>query len=245
MESCKYCKEPVSGDYCASCGQPVRLEKIDRRYVMNEIADVLNVNNRMIYTIKCLVINPGNSVRQYITADRSRFVKPISFVFINALIYTFVHYLFPLSIEDIIPQMEVEVEEIEKTVFKWTQENSGYVTLLTGLFMAFGIKIFFRKAGYNLSETFMLLCFLFGLTLLFDVVFLLLQKITGLNLTQVFTIVETLYITWAVGQFFDGKKAVSYIKAFLSFFFGLLMFMLVSGIISIIFFTALELINEQ
>ena len=241
MESCRYCGGAVSGDYCASCGQPVKLKKIDRRYILNEIADVLNVNNRMIYTIKSLVTNPGNNVRQYIKEDRSRFVRPISFVFINALIYTLVHYLFPLSIEDIMPQMEVE--EMERSVFKWTQENSGYMTLLIGLFMAFGIKIFFRKAGYNLYEIFMFLCFVFGLTLLFDVVFIVLQKITGLNLTQVFTIVETIYITWAVGKFFDGKKVVSYIKAFLSFLFALLMLILVPGIISLIVFTVINLIN--
>jgi len=242
MERCKYCGGAVNGDYCSDCGQPVKLKKIDRRYVFNEIADVLNVNNRMIYTIKRLITSPGNSVRQYITEDRSRFVKPISFVFINALIYTLVHSLFPIGIEDIIPQMDVS--DVEHNIYKWTQENSGYMTLLIGLFMAFGIKIFFRKAGYNLYETFILLCFVFGLTLLFDVVFIFLQKITGLNLTQVFTIAETLYITWAVGQFFDDKKAVSYIKALLSFLFALLMLILASGVISVIIFTAIDLISK-
>jgi len=243
MESCRYCGGAVNGEYCSDCGQPVKLKKIDWRYVLNEIADVLNVNNRMIYTIKCLLTSPGNSVRQYITEDRNHFVKPISFVFINALIYTLVLYLFPLGIEDIIPQMEVE--DMERSISKWILENSGYTTLLIGLFMAFGIKFFFRKAVYNLAETFILLCFVYGITLLFDVVILVLQKITGLNFIQVFPVFEMIYITWAVGQFFDGKKAISYIKALLSYLLGFVILMLVSGIIAIIFFTVIGLINEE
>ena len=243
MDSCKYCNEPVSGNFCPNCGQPVKLKKIDRRYVIHEITDVFNVNNKMFFTVKSLLTNPGESVKHYIAENRSPFVRPVSFVFINSLIYTLVHYLFPIEIEGIIPQ--VEIGDIERLIFKWIQENSGYVTLLIGFFMAFGTKIFFRKSGYNLYESFMLLSFVFGVTLLFDSIFVILQKITGLNLTQVFTIVETIYITWAVGQYFDGKKAVNYIKALLSYLFGLLMILIVSVIISFIIFTVIDFINKQ
>jgi len=225
MESCKFCGEPVNGDYCSDCGQSVKIKKIDRRYLFNEIADVLNLNRRMFYTIKQLLINPGNSIRHYITEDRSRFVKPISFVFINSLIFTLVLLISPIDINVYIQEMadlETTQSEVTFLINKWVFENSGYVTLITGLFTAFGIKLFFRKAGYNLYEIFTLLCFMSGLLLLVESLFILFQSVTQWNLLRIMFVIEPLFITWTVGQFFDGKKAMSYIKALLSYLFGFL-----------------------
>ena len=233
MNSCKNCKEPIYGNYCSNCGQSAEIKKINARYILNEIADVLFVNRGMFDTIKDLLIKPGISIRSYITEDRSRFVRPISFVVVTSLIYTIIHYFFPLGLEDLVSQFG-ENNQVSVDVTKWAQENSGYTNLFVGLFMAFGIKLFFRKAGYNLSEIYVLICYVFGLTTLFDAVGSIFQAITHWNLFNFLFITESIYITWAVGQFFDGKKVASYIKAFLSFFLGLLILSFLSALVGII-----------
>jgi len=235
MENCKYCNEPVGGMYCTNCGQPVKLKKIDRRYVLNEIADVFNVNNRMFFTIKSLLTNPGNSVKHYITEDRSQLVRPISFIFINSLIFTLIHYFCPIDINEFILQTEgLEAADLEltKAMSTWIFENTGYLTLLSGLFTAFGVKIFFRKAGYNLYEIFTLLCFVCGLLLLFESLLVFLEAVTPWHMLQIMFVIEPLFITWAVGQFFDSRKAMSYVKALLSYLFGFLIltFLLISAV---------------
>jgi len=232
MNICKNCNEPINGNYCANCGQSAEIKKINRRYIFTEIADVLLVNREMFGTVKNLLIKPGISIRRYITEDRSRFVRPISFVVVTSLIYTIVNYFFPLGLENFVSQFG-DNNQASVDITKWAQENSGYTNLFVGLFMAFGIKLFFRKAGYNLSEIYVLICYVFGLTTLFDAVGSIFQAITHLNLFNFLFVTESIYITWAVGQFFHEKKVASYIKAFLSFFFGLLILSFLSALVGI------------
>jgi hypothetical protein len=205
----------------------------------NEIANVLFVNRGMFYTIKNLLTNPGISVRHYITEDRSRFVRPISFIVVTSLIYTIVTYFFPSGVEDYVSQFSSTEDGLEKMnqvlldITKWTQEYSGYTNLFIGFFMAFGIKLFFRKAGYNLSEIYVLLCYVFGLTTLVDAAGSIFQAIIHLNLISILFVVETIYITWAVGQFFNEKKITSYSKALLSFLFGFTLLSLLLAFVAI------------
>jgi hypothetical protein len=152
-----------------------------------------------------------------------------------------------LGLKDLAPQTEeLEIanlidEDITNQIFIWIQDNTGYLTLFIGLFMTFGIKLFFRKAGYTFFEIFTLMCFVFGLTSLSDSVVTVFQSVTKLKIIQALIFVETFYITYAVGQFFDRKRAVSFIKAFLSYVFGYLMIILLIAVISG-FFVVLNLI---
>jgi len=232
MNICKNCNEPINGNYCSNCGQSAEIKKINRQYIFTEIADVLLVNRGMFDTIKNLLIKPGISIRHYITEDRRRFVKPISFVVVTSLIYTIVNYFFSLDIENFVSQFG-ENNQASVDIAKWALENSGYVNLFVGLFMAFGIKLFFRKDGYNLSEIYVLICYVFGLTSLFDAVGAIFQAVTHLNLLNFLFVSESIFITWAVGQFFHEKKATSYIKAFLSYFCGLLILIFLSALVGI------------
>ncbi|WP_291528190.1 DUF3667 domain-containing protein [Bacteroides sp. UBA939] len=226
MNTCKNCNEPVNENHGSNHGQPTEIEKINRRYILNEIADVLFVNSGMFYTIKSLLTNPGTSIRRYITEDRSRLIRPISFIVVTSLIYTIISYFFPLDVENYVTSygdISNGQKEMNRTILaitKWTQENTGYTNLLIGFFMAFGVKVCFRKAGYNLSEIYVLLCYVFGLTTLIDTASLIFQAATHLNLMNFLLVIDMVYITWATGQFFNEKKAASYIKALLSFILG-------------------------
>jgi len=215
MNSCKNCNNPVTGNYCSNCGQPVKLQRIDRHYIIQEIGEFLFANKGMIYTIKKVLINPGGSVRQFITEDRYRFVKPITFLFATSLIYTLVCYLFHIGAKDFyVQQSEIEFPTV--TLFiQWMIEYQGYTSIISGFFIAFLVKLFFRKSGYNIFEIFILLCFISGMAALFSSVVVILQSVTHLRLMQISALISTIYYAWAIGQFFD-KKAVSYIKAFIA-----------------------------
>ena len=229
MNSCKNCNEPVHGNYCSNCGRPAKLKRIDKHYIFQEIGDFLFANRGMVYTIKKILTRPGESIRQFLTEDRYRFVKPVTFLFITALLYALLSNLFHIKTSSYDGP-----EGMVNLMVNWLIEHPGYLNITVGLFVAFWAKIFFRKAGYNLFEIFILFCFVFGITTLFDSVVIMIQGITHLKLIQISMSIGAIYATWATGQFFGRKKVASYIKAFLSYIFGLLSFGILIAIVAFI-----------
>ena len=224
MNICKNCNEPVNGNYCSNCGQPTKLKRIDMHYIIQETGDFLFANKGMVYTIKKVVISPGDSIRRFITEDRYRFVKPITFLFITSLVYTLACHFFHIKPEDFYMQKsEIELPTVDLFI-SWMTEYQGYAGIISGLFIALWVKLFYRKSGYNIFEIFILLCFLSGISSLFFSVVVILQGLTHLRLIHISTLIMIFYHTWAIGQFFDKKKAKSYVKAFISYILGLLIF---------------------
>ncbi|MCL2073022.1 MAG: DUF3667 domain-containing protein [Marinilabiliaceae bacterium] len=235
MISCKKCNEQVIGNYCSNCGYPSKLKKIDGQYLINEIVDFFFASRGMLYTINKMLLNPGDSVRRFITEDRYRFVKPITFVVITSLIYTLVNYIFNISANDYYQQSDELVGSTAGLIINWMLiEYVGYANLITGFFVAFCVKLCFKKASYNIYEIFILLCFVTGITNLFISIAAIIQGITHISLIQISTYIGIFYFTWAIGQFFDRKKAKSYIKALLSFILGSFIFGILIGIVGTI-----------
>jgi len=236
MNSCKNCNESINGNYCSNCGQPVILKKIDRAYVIHEIKDALFSDRGFFYTTKQLFLRPGASVRHYITEDRSRYVKPVTYLIITALIYTLASHFFNIDF-----LTHFEIFEIQDTpaptmnrINRWMMDNMGYSGLITELYMAFWIRLFFRKSDYNLYEIFILLCYVSGIQLLFHSMALIPQAFIYSDSLNVSACIATIYSFWAIGQFFDGKKTKNYLKAILSFIVGSLIIVLISMIGSIV-----------
>jgi RNA polymerase subunit RPABC4/transcription elongation factor Spt4 len=224
MNTCRNCNEAVNWNYCPNCGQPAKLKRIDGNYIIHEIKDFLLANKGMMYTIKRVLISPGDSVRHFLTEDRYRFVKPITFLFITSLIFTLVCHFFHFAAEDFyLQQPEIEIPTTNLLI-NWIIDYQGYASIIIGLFLAFFVKLFFRKSKSNLFEIFILLCFISGITSLFSSVIFILQGLTGISLTNTSVLITMIYSVWAIGQFFDKRKAASYIKAFLSCVLGFLIF---------------------
>ena len=237
MNICKSCSEPINGNYCSNCGQPAKLRRIDGRYILREIGEFFFANKGMIYTIKRVLITPGESIRKFIKEDRYRFVKPITFVIITSLVFAFISYLFDIDAKDFqlfdyestdYQQQFGEAEIVElptaNLFINWVISHHGYSSIISGLFVAFWVNLFFRKKGYNIFEIFVLLCFISGVSSLFSSLIFIIQGLTHLNLIHVSLLIVMAYSTWAIGQFFDRKKVSSYIKAFTSYLLGFILF---------------------
>jgi hypothetical protein len=235
MKSCKNCNEPISGNYCSNCGQAAQLQRIDRNYIIREIANSFNAEKGMLYTIKKMLISPGDSIRQYITEDRNRYVKPITFVIITSLIYTLVSHFFHIDAKDYQLQLSNETEPLglptQDLLVNWIIDYSGYSNIITGLFMALWVKLFFRKSGYNLFEIFVLFCYITGTVSICSAIVLIIQGLTHLSLIYPLSLIATIYYIWATGQFFDKTKAKSYMKATLSYVLGFLIFSISIGFV--------------
>jgi len=232
---CKNCNEPVHGNYCANCGDPIKLKRIDKQYIMNDISDFFLTHKGLFYTVKKVFITPGKSIRQFIAEDRHRFVKPITFVIITSLFYAIINHIFSIGAEDYYDPSKLESESTPALLMKWILiDYPGYSNLLIGLFMAFWIKIFFKKAGYNIFEIFVLMCFITGVGTLYMSLAAIIQGFIHVKILQIASYIGIIYYTWAIGQFFDKKKIASYLKGFLSYIFGTLVLGFLIGLVGTI-----------
>lgn len=218
--NCKNCNTEVSQNYCPNCGQPAKLKRIDRHYIVHEIEHVLHFERGILYTIRELITRPGDNVRQFISENRARLVKPIIFIIVTSLIYSLVNHFF--HIEDGYVNFNESSKSTTGTIFKWVQDHYGYANIIMGIFIAIWAKIFFRKYGYNFFEILILLCFVMGMGMLIFAFFALVQGLTKMDLMQIAGIVGIVYCSWAIGQFFDKKKPMNYLKAFASYMLGMI-----------------------
>ena len=219
---CKNCNAEVNQNYCPNCGQPSKLKRIDGHYIVQEIVHILHFERGFLFTVKELLIRPGQNVRSFLSENRNRLVKPIIFIIVTSLIYSLVNHFF--HIEDSYIKYGEEKPSTTGLIFKWVQDHYGYANIIMGIFIAFWTKLFFRKYKYNFFEILIMLCFVMGVGMLIYAAFAIFQGLTQIDLMQIAGIIGFIYSAWAIGQFFDKTKFSNYIKAFFAYFLGFLIF---------------------
>jgi hypothetical protein len=192
-----------------------------------------------LYTIKELLVRPGQNIREFIADNRSRLVKPILFIIITSLIYTIIDHAFHIE------QGYVQYSDTKATttglIFGWMQSHYGYCNIIMGVCIAFWLKLFFKKSGYNFFEILILLCFVVGMGMLIFAVFAFIEGLTKVSLMMISGILGLAYCVWAIAQFFNGKKVMDYFKAFVAYSLGMITF----GILIILFGRVIDILIKH
>ncbi len=222
MTNCGNCGSAITGNFCANCGQPVKLKRIDAHYIVHEVEHILHFERGILYTIRELLVRPGENVRDFLQKNRSRLVKPIIFLIVASLLYSLASHYF--HVEDGYVKSGGINNSATIVIFKWIQDHYGYSNILMGVFIAAWIKLFFRKYDYNIYEILILLCFAMGMGMLIFTVFVVVQGLTHTNLMQVAGYIGVAYCAWAIGQFFDKRKVMSYVKGIIAYILGMITF---------------------
>lgn len=232
-EVCKHCKVAFKGQYCSNCGAPKTLKRINRHYILNEISSALNFDKGFFYTAKKVLLDPGNTIRNYISEDRKKLVKPILFLIICSLIYTITKQF--LNLEDSYINMNFEDLKNKSLshLFSWFSKNYGYINIMMAVFVALWIQLFFKKYGYNYFEIFVLLCYTIGISMLLFSFLGLLESVSGYPILKYGASLIAVYLVWAIAHFFNSKKKFNYIKALLSYFLGMVTFIIVVVVIAV------------
>jgi len=226
MALCQHCKAELSSPYCSQCGHPSTLKRINGAYIFSEIVSVLNFDKGILYTIKELLIRPGQNIQDFLLKDRNRLVKPVIFVILCSLIYTLAQQL--LHFEDRYANYMDYNESAVILILEWIQKNYGYANIIMTLFIAIWIRIFFRKSHYNFFEILVLLFFIIGIGMLIYTIFGIVDSWANIRVLHFGGFIAFFYAAWAIGQFFGRTKKVNYLKGFLSYILGMIsMFLLV------------------
>lgn len=221
--TCENCQSSLAENYCPNCGKAARVPKINFGYLTSEVGEILMLEKGFFFTVKELLLRPGDNVQRFILKDRSRLLKPILFIVMTSLIYSLINYYFPFEAKY---KQLAAAENYETKMNAWILANYGYSNLIMGVFIAYFTKLFFKKSGYNIFEILILICYTMGVGMLLLGIFGFLDNRTDLPLLAIGGIVCMLYISWANGQFF-GKKFRNYWKAFAAYIIGTVTFFLV------------------
>ncbi len=75
---CADCGAPVSGRYCASCGQETLIETPTVRHFVQEFADqYIALEGKLGRTLRTLLTRPGQLTLDYVQGRRQRYVRPL------------------------------------------------------------------------------------------------------------------------------------------------------------------------
>jgi hypothetical protein len=203
--NCKNCTSKIHGNYCAHCGNAKQLKRIDGHFILHEIKHVLHFEKGIFFTIKELLLRPGKCVREYISENRSRLVKPIIFIIVTSLIYTFAEHAF--NVEKGYFKISDSTTPTYDAISSWVHNHYGYANIIMGFFIACWLKIFFRKHDVNFFEILILLSFVMGVGMLFFALAAILNSVSGLNFMPTLSGITFVYMSWAIGQFFEQKKS--------------------------------------
>lgn len=225
MINCKNCSYSITEKFCGNCGQPAQLKRVDFHYIQHEIEHVLHLDKGILYTTKELLLSPGQGIRSFISDNRSRLVKPIIFVIITSLIYTIIANLFPTELKPVDAALKsMNVGPTATQILHWVESHYGYANIISSVIIALMLKLCYRRHNYNFFEILIVLCFVMGMGMLILAVFKLIEGIAKVDLTTISTIVSFAYSAWAIGQFYNEKKLSTYVKSFIAFAIGGIIF---------------------
>nr|WP_294924460.1 DUF3667 domain-containing protein [uncultured Flavobacterium sp.] len=229
--NCKNCNNEIEYNFCPNCGQPSKLKRIDAHYITHEIEHVLHFDRGILFTIRELFVNPGQNIRDYISENRSRLVKPVIFIILASLIYTLISHTFHIE-DEYIKHDGMENSAVVK-ILGWFQAHYGYMNIFTGMFIAVWLKVFFKKYGYNFFELLIMLCFVLGISMLIFAFFALAEGIFHIKLLHIAGVMGMIYLTWATGSFFEKKNIGNYFKALTCYLLGMMTFFILTFAIGI------------
>ncbi len=191
-ESCANCGAPLTGSYCASCGQK-RFEDSDRRFislVVDFFDEFFRFDSRWWRSVLALLFRPGVLGRAWIEGRRAHYLKPATlFLFANFL------YFFAPGVSDFEPKLHDQLQQVHSTFTRpWVERKiavraaaqpgytmSDYETafdekansisklliILHVPFLALALTIFFWRGRFYFAEHFAVALQLFAFLLIF------------------------------------------------------------------------------
>jgi hypothetical protein len=195
---CKACGFSGVGNYCSRCGQSFVIKRISLQGILRDIFHFFtHLEKGFGYTLKQLIMNPGNMQRSYIEGNRIKYQKPFSMFFICVTIAALVRYWISNAL---IKYYNADI--VSEANFFHQYMVIMYIVLVPVYSLI--TYLLFYKSGYNYAET--------GVLMLYTVsVFFLMASIIALFIL-VWPHIDTAYIEFPVFAFYFIITLMNYFK---------------------------------
>ncbi len=86
MAECKNCQTPLTGDYCANCGQrDVDLERPIWSLIAGVIKETFEVDGRAWLTVRTLFRHPGKLTYEFLEGRRRKYTPPLRLYLVTSI----------------------------------------------------------------------------------------------------------------------------------------------------------------
>lgn len=218
--ACANCQTPLTGPFCAQCGQR-RRDRLRGREIVGTVFDQLfGLESRLGRSIIELTRSPGAVARAYVGGQRARYVNP--FKYCLAIIAA---YLLLGALLGVDPSQGIAASITQDgEVVPWVEEAQAFVrrNLSNLIFFALplfalGLRLIYRRSGYNYAETYAFVLFIIGQVFLFRLILTPLavwaQGPTTLILGH---LIHLSFFIWAAMVFYDQRNLVGALRAMAS-----------------------------
>src|SRR3954453_8785187 len=76
-KNCLNCGTPLTGPYCAACGQKSQVHRSVRGFLQDFVQGLFNFEGKIWRTLPMLALRPGERTRRYTPGERARFCSPV------------------------------------------------------------------------------------------------------------------------------------------------------------------------
>lgn len=141
---CANCNQPLSGDFCANCGQKAHVHRSLAHVGEEFLHGITHFDGRAWRTLPMLVIHPGRLTRDYIMGKRTRYIAPVTLfllvVFVMFFAFSFIHLdagavdangaeLTPGAALAKLPKLNTEIADLDQKIII-AQAKGGTITAL-------------------------------------------------------------------------------------------------------------------
>lgn len=237
---CVNCQAEVGASYCNNCGQKASIQRLRWGTLFAELNQrVLGLDNKFAKTVKDLTIRPGIVSKAFINGNRTKYIGPVGYFFVIITIYVL-----------LISMLEVDMVEFSKEISgpfsshetsrdtdsfqRLMMSNMKLLSFILVPFFAWGAYIVFRKKGYNVLESAVMILYSHAHPLFLSIIGLLIYKFADISLNPYILPLSLLYFGYVCTDFYQGNKIWNFVKGILSYLIGLLLFMLLIIIVIVL-----------
>ncbi|MFY0602684.1 MAG: DUF3667 domain-containing protein [Flavobacteriaceae bacterium] len=241
--NCKNCGEKVERQFCGHCGQKSNIDRINLSNFLNEVSEsVFQINRGLLFTLKELLVRPGDSIRDFINGKRKKHFKPIAYVLTFSTLYFLISSLAGENtwMNDLISGFSNASSDIGSTmeippVLTWLGKNFAYATLLLIPIFSLASYVSFLGLGTNYLEHIVINSYITGQQAIFYSVFIIIKLFFDSKILEAIPVLFSVsYAFWAYWQFFSKENGIMIILRsiityilYLMFSIGLLFFLIV------------------
>jgi hypothetical protein len=219
-ENCLNCANPVTENFCGSCGQK-KYKRIDKKYIWDELQyTVLHTNKGFLFSVKSILKNPGKTAAEFIDGNRVNHYKPILLVFVLSGVATFLSYRV-LNLKEVMAtyfsQQHINSTFMTDVMSFVSSYNSILMLLLVPLF-ALTTRIAFRKWGHNYYEHVVMNAYILSFYTLLSILFVYPimyffrdSPSSFVNITQLSVLLVPVILVWFFKGFYKDKPLKSII----------------------------------
>jgi len=199
--TCKNCGNIFNGNYCSICGQKVINQRFKLKDALNDaLASTFALDKGFFYTLSQLFIDPGKTIKEYLSGKTKVYFNPLKFLIIIAGLSAFISIITKSFDRNLSITTTFSPEDFNNTQIKTIAFFKNYVNIIMLIlvpFYTFAYKLFFLRKKLNYTEHLIINCYAFGtgtlLIIIPSIVFLFIHDLSVLETITGFVIQISVY----------------------------------------------------